>query len=166
MQCEICKEKQATVHFKQVCDGSARDLYICGACAAKKGFDVSAPMGLTDFLFGLGAPKDTEKAPAVDKACPACHMRRSDFRKTSRLGCPSCYDTFAEELDPMLDDMHHGRVHVGKVPVGATPLSRVAALRKSLAAVVAAQNFEEAARLRDLIRQLSAETPAEKTRRT
>jgi len=166
MQCEICKEKKATVHFKQVNDGVVQEMYICETCAAKKGFDVGAPVGLSEFLFGVGAPGPAEKPPAEDKACPACHMRRSDFRKTSRLGCPSCYETFADDLAPMLEDMHRGLTHVGKVPTGASAASRVAALRQALESAVVAQNFEEAARLRDLIRELTAEPASEKARRT
>jgi protein arginine kinase activator len=166
MQCELCKEKKATVHFKQVNDGAVQEMYICEACAARKGFDVGSPVGLSDFLFGIGSPGPGEKPPADDRACPACHMRRSDFRKTSRLGCPSCYETFADELAPMLEDMHRGLAHVGKVPAGATPASRGAALRQALEGAVAAQNFEEAARLRDLIRELSAEPVSKKAGRT
>lgn len=166
MQCELCKAKPATVHFKQVCDGAVREMFICEACAAKKGFDAQAPMGLTDFLFGFGSPPKVEKpAPVEDKACSTCHMRRSDFRKTSRLGCPACYDTFADALAPILEDMHRGLVHVGKVPAGASLASRVAALRTELDRAVAAQSFEEAARLRDAIRELSAEPPMKKDRR-
>ena len=165
MQCEICKDKKAVVHFKQVNDGAVQEMYICEACAAQKGFDVGSPVGLSDFLFGIGLPGVGEKPPAEDKACPACHMRGSDFRKTSRLGCPSCYETFAVELAPMLEDMHRGLTHAGKVTAGATSSARVA-LRKALDGAVAAQNFEEAARLRDLIRGLSAEPPAEKAGRT
>jgi protein arginine kinase activator len=157
MQCEICKEKKATVHFKQVCDGTAKEMYICEACAAKKGFNVEAPVGLTDFLFGIGSPKMAKKT-AEDKACPACHMRRSDFRKTSRLGCPACYETFADDLAPMLEEMHRGGTHTGKAPTDSSRSSRVSDLRKALERAVAAQNFEEAARLRDLIREGNVES--------
>ena len=164
MKCAICKEKTATVHFKQVCDGTAQEMYLCQACAAKKGFDVEAPAGgLTEFLFGLGAPKNEAKKPLNDKTCPACHMRRSDFQKTSRLGCPACYETFAEELAPILEEMHRGGVHAGKIPAGASRDSRLAALRGALDRAVAAQNFEEAAQLRDRIRELNAEHPASET---
>ena len=167
MKCEICKEKTATVHFKQVCDGVAQEMYLCQACAAKKGFDVEAPVGgLTEFLFGLGAPKHGGKPPSDDKACPACHMRRSDFQKTSRLGGPACYDTFAADLAPILEEMHRGGVHLGKVPAGATRDSRLSALKGALDRAVAAQNFEEAAQLRDRIRELNAEPPASEARRT
>ena len=167
MLCELCKAKPATVHFKQVCDGTVREMYICEACAAQKGFDAKAPQGLTDFLFGFGSPPNASKpTPVEDKACPTCHMRRSDFRKTSRLGCPACYDSFADALAPILEDMHRGLVHVGKVPAGASLASRVEALRTELDRAVTAQNFEEAARLRDVIRELNVEKPVEKARRT
>lgn len=165
MLCQVCKTKNAAVHFKQVSDGVAQELYLCETCAAQKGFTVESPLGLTDFLFGMGTPKNQSKPPGEDRACPACHMRRSDFRKTSRLGCPQCYETFASDLAPILDDMHQGSVHAGKVPAGATRFSRTAALRKALDKAVAVQDFEEAARLRDQIRGASEDPPAKQTGR-
>jgi len=82
-------------------------------------------------------------------------MRRSDFKKTSRLGCPACYEAFAEELTPLLAAVHKGTHHIGKVPAGAAHDSpaEIVALQKQLNEAVAGERYEEAARLRDVIRQ-------------
>ncbi len=157
-QCQICGKKQANVHLKQVLDGETLELFLCEDCAEKGGLRVDPGLGMAEFVLGLTSAKDNKekRRREEDISCPSCHMRRADFKKTSRLGCPGCYDAFAADLAPMLAEMHRGVVHVGKSPRGAPCREDIGALRKALAAAVAAQNFEEAARLRDLIRAATA----------
>ncbi len=159
MKCEMCSEQEAMVHVTQMVDGKVKKLHLCEACAIKSGLDVENPSALTDILLGVGiqkiAPgKEAEAAP--DKTCQHCQMRLSDFKKTSRLGCPGCYESFAGELELMLESMHRGTQHVGKIPERAAGFCRMqaeqAGLRRALEASVAAENYEEAARIRDLIR--------------
>jgi protein arginine kinase activator len=153
MQCEICKKNEANVHFKQVFNGEVKEISICEECAAQHGFDPHSPMGISDFLFGVaGQPSVSQEADG--KSCPICHMSGSDFRKTSRLGCAGCYETFAEELRPMLTSMHRGDHHFGKVPVGEKRSAEIASLTRTLEEAVATQDFEEAAKLRDRLREL------------
>jgi len=83
-------------------------------------------------------------------------MNRQDFKKTSRLGCPKCYETFEEELTGLLKVIHGSTRHVGKVPEGEEVTAEILSLQKALEEAVVAQNFEEAAKLRDLIRGLGS----------
>jgi protein arginine kinase activator len=154
MLCESCKEKEATIHLTQVVDGEIKKLHLCEACAAKKGIDFQGPLSITDILLGMGIQKPSETASA-ERTCPRCHMRRTDFKKTGRFGCAACYDAFAEELPPLLKAMHRSDHHTGKVPsresrrVQAT--AELASLQQQMDKAIAAENFEEAARLRDAI---------------
>ena len=161
MNCELCHKQPATVHFKQVADGVAKELFVCAECAAKNGFEVQSPTSLTDFLFGIGF-ETGEKNPPKDrgKTCPVCKMSRRDFDKTSRLGCPACYDTFGDELMPLIADTHTGGQHRGKVPACARVSAEAAALQEALDKAVARQDFEEAAALRDKFKALKDETTA------
>ena len=83
-------------------------------------------------------------------------MRRGDFRKTGRLGCPECYAYFAEGLEPLLGAVQRGSQHVGKIParesVRVKKTAEVAGLRKALDRAVADEEYEKAAELRDRIR--------------
>lgn len=176
MICELCKEHDATVHLTQVVDGSIKKLHLCEECAAKSGIDVHGPISITDILLGMGIkPKEPEPvevgaaagAPAaVERSCPRCHMRRTDFKKTGRFGCDGCYEAFEDELPPLLKAMHRSEQHVGKVP--ASESGRVKAVHE-LATLEAAQRkaveeeqFEEAARLRDKIAACRARLDKEK----
>ena len=155
MLCQVCGKKEANVHLTQMLNNEVRKLHLCEQCAAKHGIDVEAPSSVSNFLLGLALP-DSAKAEKAGRACRQCGMRLAEFKKLSRLGCPACYAAFARELEPLLSGMHKGTRHAGKQPVHhpanfnlPVPLE---GLRKSLAAAVAAENYEEAARIRDQIR--------------
>ncbi|MGQ9662107.1 MAG: UvrB/UvrC motif-containing protein [Kiritimatiellia bacterium] len=151
MKCDICHENPATLHFKQIVEGGARELHMCEQCAGQYGLDSHSPASLTDFFFGMA--KQMAKA---EKKCPVCNMGLSDYRRTSRLGCATCYETFAAELSSLIASIHPAMQHRGKVPVSQQVSVRVAGLRRQLEKAVEKQNFEEAARLRDQIRELMA----------
>lgn len=154
MLCEVCKEREATVHLTQVVDGAIKKLHLCEECAAKSGFDVHGPVSITDILLGMGVQKETSSTGA-ERSCPRCHMRRTDFKKTGRFGCAECYVAFAEELPPLLKAMHRADQHVGKIPrreserVKAS--AELASLQQRMDKAIAAEHFEEAALLRDQI---------------
>jgi protein arginine kinase activator len=85
-------------------------------------------------------------------------MRRVDFKKTGRLGCPTCYETFQDELTPLLRAMHRHERHAGKVPSVEGQKQKhsadVEALNRALDKAISAEHFEEAARLRDELKGL------------
>jgi len=154
MQCELCKQNEAVVHLKHALNGEVREVHLCSECAAKKGFIAKlSPASITDFLVGIEAQRKPENH-AAEGACPNCHMRRSDFRKTSRFGCSNCYTAFADDLLPLIDEFQKGRSHAGKVPVEQKNSGEIAALQKKLDAAVSFQNFEEAAVIRDAMQAL------------
>jgi protein arginine kinase activator len=141
-------------------------MHLCEACAAASGLDGTKPISITDVLLGLGGKK-VAAAETSRKICPRCQMRFTDFKKTSRLGCQACYEAFAEELAPLLESMQKGREHIGKKPArlpAPDPLTaQLAELKAALAAAVKAENYEEAARLRDQIQACSGKLAANST---
>lgn len=52
----------------------------------------------------------------MEKVCPKCGTKLSQFYKTSMLGCENCYKIFAAELAPVLKNMQGKTVHKGKTP--------------------------------------------------
>jgi protein arginine kinase activator len=159
MKCEICGQHEGTVPVKQVVNGVVKETVVCQECAQKISSELESPLGMMDFLFGVGAKP--EAGPGDDDlACADCGMKRRDFRKSSRLGCARCYTTFAEDLKPMLAAMHRGVEHVGKIPATEKATAQIRSLQTALQQAVARQDFEEAARLRDAIRVLKSEAGA------
>lgn len=161
MLCCICKEREATVHLTQIAGDKMQKVDLCEECAKTKGVNDPTGFSLADLLLGLGASQEIEQASGgVQLKCPRCGFTQADFKKAGRLGCPDCYKTFADGLESLLKSMHKGTRHVGKVPESlrqSRDLSdRLRNLQKRLAKAIADENFEQAALLRDEIKQMSS----------
>src|SRR5438552_12573879 len=158
MLCDICKQNVATVHLTQMVEGKTKRVVLCAACSKDKGVDDATGFSLADLLLGLGAAQEMAQAGAgSDLKCPACGFTQADFKKTGRLGCADCYTTFAEGLEGLLKSMHKGTRHVGKVPQQLQQhkdyVARLNRLQKDLEKAIGDEDFEQAAVLRDEIRQ-------------
>jgi len=157
MVCDVCKNNQATVFLTQIVDGKMQKVNLCEACSKEKGVTDPTGFALADLLLGLGAAQEIEKG-ASGQRCPACGFSQADFKKTGRLGCSVCYDTFAEGLGSLLKAMHKGTSHVGKVPARLLKSlerdARIKQIRRDLDKAVAEENYETAALLRDQLREL------------
>ncbi|HYG24604.1 MAG TPA: UvrB/UvrC motif-containing protein [Verrucomicrobiae bacterium] len=161
MLCCICKEREATVHLTQIAGEKMQKVDLCEECAKTKGVNDPTGFSLADLLLGLGASQEMEQsAGGVDLKCPRCGFTQADFKKAGRLGCPDCYKTFADGLDGLLKSMHKGTRHVGKVPESLRQSrdisDRLKLLQKKLAKAIQEENFEQAAQLRDEIKQMNA----------
>ncbi len=155
MLCEICKTEDATVHLTQVIDGSIKKLHLCEACAQGSGFDLQGPISITDILLGMGGKREEPETPSPERSCSRCHMRRTDFKKSGRFGCAMCYETFAEDLPPLLRAMHRNDRHIGKVPASEaqrlTAMREMEGLQSELDRAIDQEQYEAAAALRDQI---------------
>jgi protein arginine kinase activator len=167
MLCCICKEREATVHLTQIAGEKIQKVDLCEECAKEKGVNDPAAFSLADLLLGLGAAQEVEQATGEqESACPACGFTHADFKKTGRLGCPTCYEHFADGLTALLKSMHKGVRHVGKVPTrfkqrkqASDTSDRLKNLQRELAKAIHEEKFERAAELRDEIKALSAPQP-------
>ena len=83
-----------------------------------------------------------------------------EFRQQGRLGCPHDYTAFRSALEALVQRIHRGARHVGKVPLhfqrNQEWQAEVVRLRRQLRTAVETEAYEEAARLRDLLRQKEA----------
>ena len=158
MKCQFCTET-ATVHLTQIVAGKMEKIDLCERCAKEKGVADPAGFSLADMLLGLGAAEQIKTTSSPEELiCPRCGFTQPDFKKTGRLGCSACYDTFQEGLSAILKDMHKGTSHKGKVPTTLAKqqqlAERMVALRHELQQAVADEKYEEAASLRDQITRL------------
>lgn len=160
MLCSICKEREARVFLTQIVGDKVQKVDLCEECAKQNGVDEKVPTSPADVLLGLGAAEIEQAAGGTEIKCPKCGFTQADFKKAGRLGCAECYVTFAEGLEALLKTMHKGTRHVGKVPQSIQQnrdlSERLKVLRKKLDKAVADEDFEQAASLRDEIKQLSS----------
>lgn len=136
---------------------------LCESCSKEKGVTDPTGFALADLLLGLGAAQEIEKSGNLQK-CPACGFSQADFKKTGRLGCPLCYDTFSEGLNSLLKAMHKGTSHVGKIPARLMESLQFDAEMKNLhlqlEKAVVEENYETAAEIRDQIKHLERKSEA------
>ena len=154
--CESCKEP-CTIHLTQIVNGVMSKVDLCAKCPNAKNVDDPTGFALAEQLLGSSLPQ-TQAPTTNELTCPACGFMQSEFKKLGRLGCPVCYDVFEHELGPVLRAMHRGLVHKGKVPQNylnaKRRLAKIQELEASLAEAVLAERFEEAAVIRDKIKNL------------
>jgi protein arginine kinase activator len=158
MKCERCGRRQAAVKYIEVEEGVKRVRWLCEECAAEEGAQAPASdqvvaSGLQAFL---GEPEESVAArPSSSGPCPTCGSTLAQFHEIGRLGCPHCYVHFRSDLLPVLRRYHRATVHLGKAPRAHGPRAvlrrEIGQLRSALEVAVGAEDFEEAARLRDLI---------------
>ena len=152
-------KKEATVHLTEIVNDQVTKLNLCEDCAREKGAEMEEHFGLSELLAGLTDIGTTvEPETAITTKCPNCGLSYQNFRKIGRLGCSVCYDAFKKELTPLLKRIHGSDRHVGKVPLkgGKTikDTRTLQDLKVQLDKAIQMEEFEEAAKLRDKIRDL------------
>lgn len=157
MNCDVCKKNQANVFLTQIVEGKMQKVNLCDACSKEKGVADPTGFALADLLLGLGAAQEMERGGNVQR-CTACGFSQADFKKTGRLGCAACYETFSDGLQSLLKGMHKGTAHVGKVPTRMQHTlqreQQLKELHRDLRKAVSEENYESAAQIRDQIKAL------------
>ncbi len=178
-KCSACKKAVATVHVMDLQEGSVvSSHYLCESCAESKGIvhqkqstiQFSTEI-LENLLGGLkDSPEEKKKGKVSnladsDTVCPACRMTAAEFKVRGRLGCPRCYEVFRSAILPLLERVHDASTHRGRFPGRTAREAKVptnmAELRRKLNNAIEAERFEEAAQIRDQLRQVEAEKTGE-----
>lgn len=161
MLCEECKAQEATYTVSVMMGGAVTQRHLCGDCMAKMNMNIASGNMkhlLSAFLSAITGGGESQTPPKDDIVCPRCRTTLSQFTRTGHLGCPSCYQAFREQLQPMLLQIH-GRVqHAGRHPLDNEAAQRQRseqeALTRQLEQAVAMEDFETAALLRDRLKLL------------
>ena len=150
--CDECGTNPANVHVTQIAPDKTVVLHLCEECARRRGLAVG---------IDTQAPPKGQASKVDEKAetpCPRCGLTFIQFREQGRLGCPACYESFGEEIDRMLSEMHGSCEHKGKqyhrARAARATNHELARLRADLADAIREEKFEEAARLRDTLKSL------------
>lgn len=164
LKCDIC-DKPATVHLTQIINNQIHKIDLCEACAEEKGITDPSGYSLADLLV---KPDDSvESAEIGALACDVCGCTQREFKKTGRLGCAHCYETFTGLVSPALASMHKGDLHKGKVPRNALRrknfIDRLGNLETDLKKAINSERYEDAARYRDEILELKKSISEQET---
>ena len=163
MTCDVCGKNAATVHLTEIIDEQMNELHLCEECARTKSAAMEQQFGLSDLLAGMvdfQKPANKEEE-LINVKCPSCGLAYADFKKIGRLGCGECYNVFRAYLAPLLKRIHGSNQHIGKNPAKIKTVVRLSKkktglleLKSQLQKAIREEAFEEAARLRDQIKEI------------
>lgn len=170
MQCQECQKRPATLHFSQVINGKKNEVHVCEVCAMEKGYmSYVEETSLHNLLSGLfkfdssqiGNHQGSPFQNTSELQCSKCEMTFSDFQRLGKFGCAECYHAFSARLDPILKRVHSGNTkHNGKIPKrkgGHLHIQRqIETYKLELQQLIENEEFEQAAKVRDKIKELKS----------
>lgn len=168
MLCQVCNQKEATVHITKIINGVKTEAHLCDDCAKQKQelnssaqFNFGIPLSFQNILDGFFEFQVSPNQYVNNEvSCPVCHTTFDDFRRTGRFGCSNCYTVFESKTTPIVRRIHGNIEHIGKVPRrtgGVLKVKRdIDKLKEELKIAVANEEYEKAAKLRDKIRDLES----------
>ncbi len=172
MTCDFCKKNKASVHLMSIFNDEVEKINICKECAKDFSFlsEDDFYNDLTKILFKIfqanasknktGRGKRVFKSLSYgkNKKCPNCNIDLKTIKKLGRMGCPDCYGEFRDILLPIIRSLHGDQEHKGKIPGNTSSEIKleksIRELRKRLNNEVIVENFEEAAKIRDRIKEM------------
>lgn len=182
MLCQNCGKREATVRYTQIINGAKSEIKLCQSCAKKLGvesFNFNMPMNFADFLSEFFNGYENEMLPSFvreSSRCNTCDTHYDEFVQTGLLGCPECYESFSDRLDPLLKKLQGSVKHKGR-GTNATKTKRensvtkdkpkikkeekeenekeniIGKLNKELKDAIKDERYEDAARIRDEIKK-------------
>ena len=157
MQCERCRHKDATVHLTEIIKGVRSEVHLCEQCARDIGLNSklnSCSLSIPDMMSYLD-----EGAVGNGEVCRSCGCSSADLDGSGRVGCPHCYEDLAGPISALYPEVmaSYAGKHPSSVkadsPVRQEPPEQSASyLKKQLDEAVREERYEDAAKLRDLIR--------------
>jgi protein arginine kinase activator len=110
--CQACKLVDASVQFTEVVGEQKRSTWLCNDCAQTRGLFVA----ISPAAAQANAPEaagGVDAAHAVASRRCACGTSLVNIRRSGRVGCAECYETFADVLAPLLRRVHGRTEHGG-----------------------------------------------------
>jgi protein arginine kinase activator len=172
MECERCKQRPATVHLTQIINSQKKTMHLCEPCAREfqaESFGFMPQMNLHNLLAGLfhhqiANPFGHQEIPEGEK-CTECGLTERKFAQQGLLGCGECYRKFGDRLEPVFRRIHGNNRHTGKVPERTGGLVKITndinKLKNTLKDAVSREEFEQAAQIRDKIKELEKKLAGE-----
>ena len=167
MLCEGCQKRPSTVHVTKIVNGNKTEMNLCEICAQENnavvfGLEPKNWMLQNFFADLFSQPMLGKHTVGSEQSqqikCEHCGYTDAQLSKVGKLGCSDCYQTFADQLEPLLRRVHGNSQHKGKIPKrtgGSIELrKRIEELKRELQTSVSAEEYEKAAEIRDELRGL------------
>ena len=183
MLCQNCGKNEVTFKYTQVINGVKKELNLCDKCAQELGLkdmSFSMPMSFSSFLGDFFNDYTDNILPSFmgtkELQCRNCGTTFDDFLNSGIFGCDECYDTFEDRIEPLLRKIQGANKHVGRGYRSDDPTSKVNKnkdktsnkeenkedknkikldkLQKDLQKAIKDERYEDAAKIRDEIKEI------------
>ena len=168
LECSECRKKIA-VKYTEIVGDTVTHLYMCEGCPEYN----KRMHGGAQTLLASGTVEGT-------LACGNCGTTFDAVRMGNPLGCSVCYEVFGEALflellqakkipSRITSFKKSTPIHIGRAPgesKEATASMKLLGLNEALSDTLKAENYEQAAFLRDQIRELTDKNPELKEKPT
>ncbi|HHV10515.1 MAG TPA: hypothetical protein GXX75_09595 [Clostridiales bacterium] len=178
MLCDRCQKRDAKILYTEIINGVKKEQHLCEECATDyTSFQMEKPLMNSDLTLGdllstlletytgAGQKKAGTDTPAL--TCENCGMTYDEFIGKGRFGCARCYQSFHNQLSKTFKGIQGSDIHTGKRPKGLTATAQPGQVKRDISEIemlsirlqeaIEKEEFEEAARLRDLIKQMRKE---------
>ena len=159
MLCQLCGEKDVSIHLTKIINGNIEEKHLCDDCAKhSKDLDFDLPFSFHKLFTGLIGSMEPDHEETKDISCHRCGLTYDKFLESGKFGCSDCFETFGEDIDSLLRGIHGHGQHIGKTPVGSKTKTlqeeKIQSLKDELEKSIAEEEFEKAALLRDEIKKI------------
>lgn len=157
MICEVCREKNADIVFKTVTGNQVATKAMCMSCAHNMQQDMMKMFISLGFKQEQVVQEEIKAEPELSMPrflCTNCGRPFNELDEHTMAGCAVCYEAMRAEMGKMLktEDAHQDAADtVDEEAVEVTDAEIEQDIRFKLMEAVIREDFEEAARLRDLL---------------
>ncbi|MDD2628327.1 MAG: UvrB/UvrC motif-containing protein [Clostridia bacterium] len=161
MKCSKCKINEAKIKYEENVNGIKKSMDLCEECSRNLGI-LSSNIGFMDNLLMslMDEPITIGTSKTLENTCKNCGYHFSDYTSTGLFGCPECYTTFEKRLLPMFHKIHGTASHLkdknDKTVKNGKEIKKentILELKGKLMKHIQNEEYEEAAKLRDLIKE-------------
>ena len=184
MKCENCGKNDANVKYTQIINGEKKQMFLCEECSKKLGINdihFNMPISFNNFLEDFfGDMNEIGFLPTIGSEnnnlkCSKCGLTWDDFLHTGNFGCSNCYEEFETRIDPILRSLQGANSHVGRLGnviegnslkenlddkevsnnvQNNENINKLDELKNELKQAIKEERYEDAAKLRDEIKNL------------
>ena len=155
MLCDDCRNKPASIFFKEVLPDKTVELHLCDECASKRGLLVTKKLSHQEILQKLLRQKSAQDEKII---CPNCYMSLAEFKRVGRFGCNQCITTFDDHIKHLIKQIHQSDRHIGRKSSSGTKKGfEIYKLREDLKNALDSEAYEDAAKIRDKLKDYGIE---------
>ena len=181
MICDNCGKDNANIRYYKNINGVEKQMNLCEECSKKLGIanemSFNMPIDFSSFWGGFFEDFETPSllnlvSGGSELKCKGCNNSFEDILETGKFGCQECYETFESEIDELLNRIQGKNRHVGRLGSGEKirvdnnndinektenknpERNKLEELKAKLKDLIKEENYEEAAKVRDEIKEI------------